>query len=311
MILDKEIITNISHWNIEYYKTKGYIDIKCNQKLKILVEDLPTESNLKINVKCDICGKEKIIAYQKYNKNIRNYNIYTCDSSCAQIKNKLTLKEKYGSENFNRSEENKIKVKEKYDKITQEHEERGYINCKICNKDKCLEDYGKNRNNRYQKACLECKAVELSKRRKQKRISQNEKYRKRYKEVRSKNKHLHAWRQILKNYLASKGLSKNNKTLYLLKYTQDDLKIHLELKFESDMNWSNHGKVWHIDHIIPVSLFKIDTPIDLVNSLENLRPVYKSYNISKGNRIDDEGLKIIDKFKTYIDEKYIIYNKNK
>jgi hypothetical protein len=156
MILDETIRTTISILNIDYYKSLGYLDIKCNQKIQIPVSQLPVESNLKINVKCDICGNEKNISYQKYNKNIRKYNIYTCNSSCAMFKNRLTLKEIYGQENFNRSEENILKTKEKYDKITKEIKERGYINCIKCNNDRELSEYLV-KDGRYKHVCRLCR----------------------------------------------------------------------------------------------------------------------------------------------------------
>ena len=54
MVLDEKITTTISYLSIEYYKSIGYVDIKCNQKIEIPISDLPIESNLKINVKCDV-----------------------------------------------------------------------------------------------------------------------------------------------------------------------------------------------------------------------------------------------------------------
>ena len=40
----------------------------------IKVEDLHKKSNVKIDVKCDICGKENNITCQKYTKNISKYS---------------------------------------------------------------------------------------------------------------------------------------------------------------------------------------------------------------------------------------------
>ena len=51
MILSKTIRTTISHLNIDYYKSLGYQDIKCNHKIEIPVNHLPVESNLKIRHK--------------------------------------------------------------------------------------------------------------------------------------------------------------------------------------------------------------------------------------------------------------------
>lgn len=77
------------------------------------------------------------------------------------------------------------------------------------------------------------------------------------------------------------------------------------------MNWKNYGKIWQVDHIIPVSFFEIHTPIHIVNSLENLRPLDSQYNLSRGNKLDDEGYKLFEKFETYIKEEYINIYKDK
>ena len=54
--------------------------------------------------------------------------------------------------------------------------------------------------------------------------------------------------------------SKNGKTSSsLINYTVEDLKVHLEKQFLPGMTWENHGE-WHIDHIIPKSLFNFSTP---------------------------------------------------
>jgi len=291
MILDKTIMTTISHMNIEYYKSIGYIDIKCNQKITIPVGHLPIESNLKINVKCDVCGNEKILAYQKYNKNIRKYNLYTCNTSCAQIKNKLTLRELYGSENFNRSEENKLKTKEKYDKITEEIEERGYINCIKCGLDYDLLDYLKNSNGRYKKICRLCRNKISNKNR-------------------DKTPHIKAWRSVLRGFLDRVKQNKSDRTINLLKYSSDEFKSYIQNLFTCDMNWDNYGD-WHIDHIVHVTFFKPNTPCHIVNCLENLRPLNSKLNISRHNNLDDDCLKMMGKFRTYIEDEYINLYKNK
>lgn len=299
MILDKTIITTISHMNIEYYKSIGYVDIKCNQKIEILISDLPVESNLKINVKCDVCDNVKLLAYQKYNKNIRKYNIYTCNTSCAQFKNKLTLKELYGSENFNRAEENKLKTKEKYDKITEEIEERGYINCKKCLNNRSLSEF-LIKNERYMYICKNCRYID----RKIRNLKGIEDKRKKDRINYRKNIHIHAWRQILKNYLNRKTLIKIEKTYNLLKYSPEELRLNLESKFVDDMNWGNYGERWQIDHIVHVSLFKDDTPFHIANSLDNLRPLDRITNISRGNNIDDDCLIMMRKYKDFIKDDY-------
>ena len=286
MILDKTIKTTVTTYSIDYYKSIGYSDIKCNQKIEIPVSDLPNESNIKVNVKCDVCGQEKLLSYQKYTKNIRKYNIYTCNNSCAQIKNKLTLKELYGAENFNRSEENKIKIKLKYDKITEDIEKRGYNTCIKCFKDYDLSQFLM-KNGRYKNICRLCRNKKTY-------------------ENRNKNPHIKAWRSVLKTSIARMSGKKNGKTHELLKYSPKDLKSHIEKNMKKNMSWDNYGDYWHIDHIVHVSLFKRDTPYHIVNDLRNLRPLEAGLNISRHNNIDEDCLELIKEYETYIKEEYII-----
>ena len=56
-------------------------------------------------------------------------------------------------------------------------------------------------------------------------------------------------------------------------------------------------------------MFKSETPVDIVNCLENLRPLDKFINNIKKDNLDDLGYKIIDKYKTYLKDQNI--NKNK
>ena len=122
---------------------------------------------------------------------------------------------------------------------------------------------------------------------------------------RKKNPHIFAWRDILGNFLKRKNIQKSDSTLNLLKYSSIELKKHLEGGFTKNMSWENYNICWQIDHIIPVSLFKDDTLSHIVNSLENLRPLDKFINISRGNKLDNEGLLLINKYKTYIKEEHI------
>jgi hypothetical protein len=46
------------------------------------------------------------------------------------------------------------------------------------------------------------------------------------------------------------------------------------------MSWENYGE-WHIDHIKMVSEFDKDTPVDIVNSLKNVRPLWAEHNCSR------------------------------
>lgn len=64
------------------------------------------------------------------------------------------------------------------------------------------------------------------------------------------------------------------------------------------MSWSNKGDLWELDHAIPISKFNLDI-IEHKNICFhwcNLRPIYKSENRKKSNKIDNH---IIDNHKKF------------
>lgn len=72
-------------------------------------------------------------------------------------------------------------------------------------------------------------------------------------------------------------------------YTVQELKEHLESQFKDGMSWENYGKYgWHIDHIIPISLWKYnsygDREFKQCWALANLQPLWAKENKSKGNK---------------------------
>jgi len=88
-------------------------------------------------------------------------------------------------------------------------------------------------------------------------------------------------------YHAMKKDTKGKKTKELLGCSIQELKIYLESKFREGMSWDNYGKYgWHIDHIIPCSMF------DLTNleqqkkcfHYSNLQPLWAVDNLKKYNK---------------------------
>jgi hypothetical protein len=69
----------------------------------------------------------------------------------------------------------------------------------------------------------------------------------------------------------------------MLGYSADDLKNRIESLFVEGMCWDNYGE-WHIDHKKPVSLFDKNTDVSIINSLDNLQPLWAKENLSKGNK---------------------------
>ena len=68
MILDKKLNVKIAKYNIEHYI--NFFDVKLGDIIEIDTElHLQSESNKKINVKCDLCEEQRYIKYQSYRKN--------------------------------------------------------------------------------------------------------------------------------------------------------------------------------------------------------------------------------------------------
>lgn len=57
------------------------------------------------------------------------------------------------------------------------------------------------------------------------------------------------------------GRRKNRHTYNALGYSLHELKVHLERQFLPGMSWNNYG-TWHLDHIIPLASFKIESDGD-------------------------------------------------
>jgi len=105
----------------------------------------------------------------------------------------------------------------------------------------------------------------------------------------------------VRNYLKS---NKNGSIIKYLSYSIEELKKHLESKFEDWMTWENWGVykidswndndkltwTWQIDHIIPQSKFTFTSmeDEDFKNcwALENLRPYSAKMNVLEGARND-------------------------
>lgn len=80
---------------------------------------------------------------------------------------------------------------------------------------------------------------------------------------------------------------KSRKTSAYLGCTIEQAKRHIEKQFTGGMSWDNHGIIWEIDHIIPLSAFdlsRMDQQL-IATHFTNLRPLYKTENRKKGDRI--------------------------
>jgi hypothetical protein len=88
--------------------------------------------------------------------------------------------------------------------------------------------------------------------------------------------------------LALKGKCKSANTRVLLGVTDIEfLWKHLEKSFKPGMTRENHGKVWHIDHIIPCVSFDLTDPEQQKKCFHysNLQALFVHENLSKGAKI--------------------------
>jgi hypothetical protein len=121
---------------------------------------------------------------------------------------------------------------------------------------------------------------------------------------RVKNSWKDRYRSSLKNVLKGFGKEKNDKTNIILGYSSLEFKNHIESQFNDTMSWDDRDS-FHIDHIVPISGFREDTPINIVNSLENLRPLSGIENLSKNNSIDYTRLELYNKYIKYLKEDFV------
>lgn len=91
MLLDTEVETGLNGAMIRYYESLGYnipkrytkqgkFQTPIHAKIKVKVIDLPKNSKIKVNVKCDSCGREMKMSYQAYFSYKHLDDSYYCNS---------------------------------------------------------------------------------------------------------------------------------------------------------------------------------------------------------------------------------------
>jgi hypothetical protein len=145
--------------------------------------------------------------------------------------------------------------------------------CKLC-----IKNYDKNRynplkakiqNKNYRKLNADKEYV----RKKEYNQKNKEKVNKYAEKYRLNNKDKLAYRYLLINTIRRFGKTKEAHTIELLGYSALEFKTHIQNLFTEGMSWENYGK-WHIDHKQSVSSFDKNTPMNVVNALSNLQPLW-------------------------------------
>lgn len=212
--------------------------------------------------KCRICKESKDISYFHKKKDSKDGHRNECKDCMKIIQKKYKEHPKFKEK---QKEYDKKRYKEKREEILLKKKEYH-----MKNKEKILNDKKIYRDNNKE-------LIKKWRKNNKKKLSELQKiYRKKY-------PHIIAWRSLLHRILYKFGTKKSDKTINCLGYSSDDLKFHIEMQFEKDMNWNNYGK-WEIDHKKPVSSFDKTDSIMIVNSLDNLQPLWKKDNLIKGSK---------------------------
>lgn len=122
--------------------------------------------------------------------------------------------------------------------------------------------------------------------RSQNKKSENEKYRFRFANDISFRLRKNVSRSILRALRKENGIKLASIQKYL-PYSIVELKQHIESQFNKNMSWTNYGKYWEIDHIIPQSCLKYmsltDENFTKCWALSNLRPLEIHINRADGS----------------------------
>jgi hypothetical protein len=111
MVISKSVFISINCKEYKKYRNLGY-KFEKNEMIEVKLKDLSLKSHALVEAKCDICGFEKKIKYQVYNKNYEKYNYYSCSIKCAMGKYIQNNLNKYGVDNYSKTDECKKKMKE-------------------------------------------------------------------------------------------------------------------------------------------------------------------------------------------------------
>lgn len=194
------------------------------------------------------------------------------------------------------------KIKSKFDYSKKKSKDKLQISgktCSCCLIDKEVSLFHKQIGTKdgYRSMCKECRHKNFKdnysnltefkqkhkKRSKNYRLNNREKISKYFKKRYIDKPHEYAWRGMLRSVIRRLGTKKESSTYEILGYSAEQLKNHIENLFIDGMCWDNWGE-WHIDHKIPISFFDKNEDPKIINSLENLQPMWASENISKGNK---------------------------
>lgn len=90
---------------------------------------------------------------------------------------------------------------------------------------------------------------------------------------------------------------KKKSNRFNLKYgtTSNAFRAHIERQFTNKMTWANHGKIWHLDHIYPLSKFDLTDRNQLLIACnwQNFQPLLVRDNLNKSDNIQRPQLSLL------------------
>ncbi len=138
MLLDEKVEVSLGSRRIKYYESLGYeipkykdkqnrLKVKKGTKLLIDIKDLPFNSNLEVNVKCDNCEKKYLKQYYKHTK--YNDGLDYC-IDCRFQRSKITNLKKYGVDNASKTDESRrtlsVNRRKDFESVKITFEDMGY-----------------------------------------------------------------------------------------------------------------------------------------------------------------------------------------
>ena len=201
---------------------------------------------------------DKICHKCNLNKPINNFRMYTnnnASNTCKSCDNEMDKLRKQ--------------------KLRQKNNNLIYT-CEKCNVDKPLYSFTKLKKYYKSKICLDCYPNFL-------REQKNEWCRKE-----SFSNINYRLKKSIAARLRKVILNKTDSTMNHIGCNIQYLKEWIEFNFTNEMNWDNYGKLWSIDHVIPVYHFDLTDNCEKLQcwNWSNLMPTTIQYNSSKKNKID-------------------------
>lgn len=153
------------------------------------------------------------------------------------------------------------------------------------------------RNERYKACPIRQERRRVAKRLKTKNLTGEERaakneYQRRYMAKRLKEdvifKLRHTLSRSIRRAVFAQSAEKKRGTNELTGCDWNFLRAYLEARFTDEMSWDNHGSVWHIDHVKPVSSFDLTKESEQRKCCHytNLQPLLAFDNISKSNKME-------------------------